>query len=292
MATRKPLFDPEEATATDGAPLQAPAAQDDVAMGTAPEADVIGGRALMMAALLERSRLESTRDAKQLAALTTWVEQHGLFGNLGEAGAELFDAELGSWTDEDVDTVGWAAFELQVLLWALELAPLGSLDARPEPGDLVKLLPVLGDAEKFLDAAESRDIEALEAQLGLWDAMLEAIRSEVYARSILEDPKSLEMDEELETLLSTVEARGFNRAQAAAGGQVGEAVQGLRFWGRTLLSELFADGSPHLAQKVDSAKLVSLDDATLATWLGMATARSDAFAWLVEGEEEAGPEVE
>jgi hypothetical protein len=290
MATRTPLFDAEESTATAGTPLQQP--HGDEPLTTAPEADVIAGRALMMGALLERSRLESSRDAARCDALTKWVEQHGLFGNLGEAGAELFDAELGSWTDEDVDTVGWAAFELEVLLWALKLVPLSTLETRPEPNDLVQKLPVLGDAETFLDAAQSRDVEELEVQLGLYDALLEAIRSEVYARSILEDPKALEMDDELETLLSTVEARGFNRTQAAAGGQATEAVQGLRVWGRTLLSELFADGSPHVAQKIDSAKLVSLDDATLATWLGMATARTDALAWLVEGEEEAGPDVD
>jgi len=284
------LFDPEESTATEGTPLQQP--HDDAPLATAPEADVIAGRALMMGALLERSRLESSRDAARLDALTKWVEQHGLFGNLGETGAELFDAELGSWTDEDVDTVGWAAFELEVLLWAMKLAPLGTLETRPEPNEPVKLLPVLGNAATFHDQGGAQDLEETEVQLGLYDALLEAIRSEVYARSILEDPKALEMDEELETLLTTVEARGFNRAQAAAGGQAAEAVQGLRFWGRTLLSELFTDGSPHVAQKVDSAKLVSLDDATLATWLGMATARTDALAWLVEGEEEAGAEVD
>ena len=59
----------------------------------------------------------------------------------------------------------------------------------------------------------------------------------------------------------------------------------LRYWSRSLLSELFASGSPHLAHRIDSAQLVGLDEATLATWLGVAHARAEAMAWLLEGDE-------
>ena len=285
MTSRTPLYEPEEVTAREGTALPS---TDEGPVGTPPEADQVAGRALMMAALMERSRLESSsKDKERIVQLGKWVEQHGLYGNLGASGVELFDAPAGFWTDEDVDAVGWAAFELEVMVWAMGTGPLPAIDAPLDGAALLAKLPVLGDAEAFLQKATVRDVEEIERESGLWDALLEVIRSEVYARSILEDPAALEFDEELESLLATVEARGFDRATAAKSGKPAEAVQGLRFWGRTLLEELFMDGSPHGAHKVDAAKLVSLDDATLATWLGVATQRSNALAWLLEGDEEA-----
>jgi len=177
-----------------------------------------------------------------------------------------------------------------VLLWALQRADFPTLETRPDVAKLVASVPLLGEAESFLDGATLRPLDEIEAHLALSEALLEAIRSEVYARSILEDPAALEVDAELEELLTAMAERGFNRKDAAKGGPHTEAVQGLRFWGRTLLTELFAEGTPHAAHRIDSAKLVSLDDATLATWLGGAQGRTEALAWLVEGDEEAeGP---
>ncbi|MBL8915905.1 MAG: DUF4272 domain-containing protein [Archangium sp.] len=285
MATsRTPLYEPEEVTAREGSAL----AQADDVVGAPPEADTVASRALMIAALWERSRLESSKDLTRLTQLTKWVERFGLYGNLGHAGAELFDAELGTWTDEDIDTVSWASEELQVLLWALTRAEIPPVDQRPDPQELIITLPLLKDAEGFLEQSVLRPADEIEATRALYEALLEAVRSEVYARSILEDPAALEPDDELDEMLEAITDRGFDRAAAAKGGKPAEAVQGLRFWSRSLLTELFGDASPHLAQKIDSAKLVSLDDASLAMVLGTAQARAEALAWLVEGDEEVG----
>lgn len=288
MATsRKPLFDPDERTATEGKPVEAaPAETDaDAPLTAPPEPDVVAGRALMVGALLERARLESTRDEARFTALQAWVDELGLFSNLGPDGVELFEGKLGSWSDEDIESVDWTSEELVMLLWALGKLDLPRLDARADSAGLVAKLPLLGPAEPFIDDATLRPIDELEVHRALCEALLEAIRSEVYARSILEDPASLEPDEDLEELLSSVAAEGFDRKAAAATGAANEAVQGLRYWSRTLLSELFASGSPHEAHRIDSAQLVGLDEATLATWLGVAHSRTEAMAWLLEGDE-------
>lgn len=286
MATsRKPLFDPEEKTATEGSPLQTPEEDAEAPVTAPPEADVVAGRALMVGALLERAGLESSRDAARFTALQTWVDELGLFGNLGPDGLELFDAALGSWADEDVESVDWTSEELQLLLWAMQKTELATLGTRADGAALLAKLPVFKEAESFIDTATLRPVDELEVHRALFEALLEAIRSEVYARSIQEDPASLEGDEELQELLASVEAEGFDRKAAAAKGLANEAIQGLRYWSRSLLSELFASGSPHAAHQIDSAKLVALDDATLATWLGIAHSRSEAMAWLLEGDE-------
>ncbi|MDP1829564.1 MAG: DUF4272 domain-containing protein [Archangium sp.] len=288
MATsRKPLFDPDEKTATEGKPAEsAPEESDaDAPLTAPPEPDVVAGRALMVAALLERARLESTRDEARFTALQAWVDELGLFGNLGPDGVELFESKLGSWSDEDIESVDWTSEELLMLSWALGKSDLPTLEARADAAGLVAKLPLLGPAESFIDDATLRPLDELEVHRALCEALLEAIRSEVYARTIQEDPASLEPDEDLEELLSSVAAEGFDRKAAAAKGPAHEAVQGLRYWSRTLLNELFASGSPHEAHRIDSAKLVSLDEATLATWLGVAHSRTEAMAWLLEGDE-------
>lgn len=288
MATsRKPLFDPDEKTATEGMPVtQAPEEEDAEPPLTAPpEPDVVAGRALMVGALLERARLESARDPARFKALSAWVDEHGLFSNLGPDGVDLFEARLGSWSDEDVESVDWTSEELQLLLWALQKADFPTLETRADAASLVASLPLLGEADAFIDGAQLRSVDELEVYRALYEALLEAIRSEVYARSIQEDPGSLEADEDLEELLESVAAEGFDRKAAAAQGPATEAVQGLRHWSRSLLNELFASGSPHEAHKIDSAKLVGLDEATLATWLGIAHSRTEAMSWLLEGDE-------
>jgi hypothetical protein len=283
MATsRTPLFDPDEPTAREGKALSS----DDEVVGAPPEPDVVASRALMIAALAERARLESSRDLLRFTQLSKWVERYGLYGNLGDSGVELFDGELGSWSEEDLDTVSWATEELQVLLWALERVELPGLETRTETQELLVTLPLLRDAEAFLEQSALRPLDDVETMLALHEALLEAIRSEVYARSILEDPASLEPDAELDELLTVIEERGFDRAAAAKGGKAAEAIAGLRFWCRSVLTELFGDASPHVGYRLDAARLISLDDASLATILGTAQARTDALAWLVEGDEE------
>ena len=139
--------------------------------------------------------------------------------------------------------------------------------------------------EKIILAADTlRPADEVEDKAQLYEARNEALRSEAYARSLKEDPKSLEADEDLEALLRSVAAEGFDRAAAATKGKVNEAVQGLRFWARTLLLELCGEGSPHLAYRLDPNRLLTLADGTLATMLALADARSGGLAWLREGD--------
>ncbi|MGV3622706.1 MAG: DUF4272 domain-containing protein [Archangium sp.] len=298
--TKKPLFDPDEATATEGMPVREPVtaaevpvtedddfddADDSAPISAPPEADVVAGRALMVAALIERARLESSRDAKRAAALSEWVDAHGLFGNLGPEGVDLFDRAPGEWSDDDLDAVDWTAEELRVLLWAINKTDLGPASTRADVNALLGSLPVLEPADEFIDNAVLRDAEEIDVQRALAEALLEAVRSEAWARTITEDPQGFESDADLEELLESIEADGFDRKAAAEQGAVHEAVSGLRFWSRSLLRELFASGSPHEHQKLDSSDLVSWDDATLGTLLGVVHARVEALEWLQEGDE-------
>ncbi len=251
---------------------------------TPPGAAVVASRALMVAALMERARLETARDPARFQALSTWVKAHGLFTNLGADGIELFDAPLGTWSEDDVDAVGWTTEELQLLLWALGQVEFPSLEVPADGAALLPKVPLLGEPAAFLAAVTLRPADEVEDKAQLYEALNEALRSEVYARSLKEDPKSLEADEDLEELLRSVAAEGFDRAAAATKGKVNEAVQGLRFWARTLLLELFGEGSPHLAYRLDPTRLLTLADGTLATMLALADARSGGLAWLREGD--------
>lgn len=285
MATsRKPLFDADEPTATDAKPT-ASETSDDPPLAAPPEADVVAGRALMVGALLERAKLESSPSESHFAALRTWVDDQGLFTNLGPDGLKLFEAKLGSWSDEDVEAVDWTSEELQLLLWAMELADYPRVDVRADGAKLLKKLPVLGDVDAFLEGATLRSLETLEVHRALAEAVLEAIRAEVYARSVKEDPSSIDGDEDLQELLASVEAEGFDRKAAAEKGPANEAILALRFWSSSLLTELFGPESPHQAHRIEASQLVSLDEATLATWLGIAHSRAEAMAWLLEGDE-------
>lgn len=282
VTSRKPLFESDEPTATEGVAVSP---LEQMPEAAPPEPDVVAGRALMVAALLERAKLESAPSESHFAALREWVDDQGLFGNLGADGLKLFDEKQGAWSDEDIDAVDWTSEELALLLWALEKHPFPPVGVRANAAALIARLPLLGDADAFIKAARLRQVEELEVHRALSDALLEAIRSEVYVRSLQSDPASLEPDDDLEELLETIAAEGFDRKAAAEKGKANEAIQGLRFWSRTLLTELFGPESPHLAHRIDSAQLVSLDEATLATWLGVAHARSEAMAWLLEGDE-------
>ena len=246
-----------------------------------PEPDGVAARALMVAALLQRSRFETAPDPKAQAALASWVEAHGLFGNLGAEGAELFDAPSGQWTKEDLEAVGWSAEELPVLLWALGLTDFPAFEARADVGALLARLPMGEDLEPFFAGATVRPVAELEAHRATWETMLEVVRSEAYARSLSEDPSSLEDDEDLQVVLEAAEQEGFDRAAAARQGPVVEAQGALRFWVKTLLAELRERGEVPL----DGAALTAMKDERLATVLGLSHARVEALTWLLEGDE-------
>lgn len=293
---KKPLFEPDEVTApvAEAAPASGP---DDAEVldevGAPPEPDVVASRALMVGVMLERARLEATGDVAPLARLRHLVERHGLLSNLGAEGLALFEAEAGAWSADDTEAVRWTAEELHLLLWALGLVVTPTLDARADADALLLKLPLAGDVDAFLDGATLRPLEQLEIQRELWEVLLQAVETEIYARSVLADPTQLDDDAELEEFLRAMEAEGFDRRAAAALGRPKEAALGLRHEVRLLLGALFGEGSPHRAQQLDADRLVAMEEEELATFYGLAHTRAGACAWLVEGdadEDEAAAE--
>lgn len=289
---KKPLFEADEVTA----PVADAAAPGDDAevldeVGAPPEPDVVASRALMVGVMLERARLEATGDVAPLARLRHLVERHGLLSNLGAEGLALFEAEPGAWSADDTEAVRWTAEELQLLLWALGLVVSPTLDARADAEALLAKLPLAGDVDAFLDGATLRPLEQLEIQRELWEVLLQAVETEIYARSVLADPTQLDDDAELEAFLQAMEAEGFDRRAAAALGRPKEAALGLRHEVGLLLGALFGEGSPHRAQPLHAERLVAMPEEELATFYGLAHTRAGACAWLVEGdhdEEAAG----
>lgn len=262
---------------------------------TPPEAEAVAQRALVVGALLKRLTLEERlargKDpaAKgELQRLQQWMDEEGLFGTLGITGMELFDAEPGTWTEEDRQSLAWSAEELHLLLWALKQAKLPPPEARAEAAPLLERLPLLKDPQPFLETTERRPLEEVEAQRHRWEVLLDCARYESFARGILADPTLAEGDPELEGLLDSAEAEGFERASLELKhGRARMAVEGLRFWMRFLIAQLQKDGL--LAGKggegllFQGKRLTELDEATLATLLGLSHGRRQALLWLMEG---------
>jgi hypothetical protein len=242
----------------------------------------VAQRALVVGSLLRRLALEERlargKDpaAKEEAQrLQRWMDEEGLFATLGIAGMELFEAEPGTWSEEDRQGVAWSAEELQLLLWALKQGKLPPPETRVEAAPLLERLPLLKDPRPFLAAAERRPIEEVEAQRNRWEVMLDCARYESFARGIQADPELAEGDPELEGLLDSAEAEGFEReALVLKHGKARAAVEGLRFWMRFLVPQLLFQGK----------RLTDLDEATLASLLGLSHGRSQALIWLTEGD--------
>lgn len=251
-----------------------------------PEADAVALRALAIAGLLRRLELER-RNAplKEIEALQSWVEEHGLFASFGPVAFELFDAPPGEWTDDDAQSVAWAAEELHVLCWALGLADTPPLFARATGDALLAALPMEGAPEPFAGAATVREHEELELARALHETLHESARTEAWARGVADDASLAANDEELDQVLEVVEQEGFERARVVAEqGAQAAAVQGLRAWSRLLLAQLFEPGSPHAALAFAPEKLEGLDDEALANVLAAAQLRAETLAWLTEGE--------
>lgn len=259
---------------------------DDEPPGAPPEADAVATRALAVAALVQRGFHEARPgNASEVRQLQGWVDAFGLFAGFGAGAIELFDAKHGAWTPEDRAAVGWLGEELRLLLWALRLEPaLPSTFERSDAKALVKQVPLLEPPQTFVAKAKARDVDELEVIRAFYEVVYEAARCELWARGILEDPSLAETDdEELEALLDTVEGfdlTGVTKAQ----GPAAAAVAGLRACARSLLTDLFASGSPHAALAFDPGALEAMSDTALANAFAIARTRSGALEWLTEGE--------
>ncbi len=268
-----------------------------------PEADAVAWRALVVGALLRRLELEERlargKDGaaeEEIQRLQQWVDEEGLFTPLSFTGPELFEAGPGAWSEEERQAVGWSAEELHLLLWALKQTRLPPMEARVEVAPLLACLPLLKDPQPFLESAERRSLEEVEAQMGRWQVLLDCARHESFARGIQAEPELAQGAPELEALLESAEAEGFERgALEAQRGKVRAAVEGLRFWTRFLVTQLQQQGLlPGKAGEglmFQGQRLAEMDEATLATLLGLAYGRCQALTWLLEGEP-AAPEEE
>lgn len=261
---------------------------DDEPPGAPPEADAVATRALAVAALVQRGFHEARpNNASEVRQLQGWVDAFGLFAGFGAGAIELFDAKHGSWTPEDRAAVGWLGEELRLLLWALRLEPaLPSTFERSDAKALVKQVPLLEPPQAFVAKSKARDVDELEVMRAFYEVVHEAARCELWARGILEDPSLAESDdEELEALLDAAAADGFDRAAVTkAQGPAAAAVAGLRACTRSLLTDLFASGSPHASLAFDPGALESMGDQALANAFAITRTRSGALEWLTEGE--------
>jgi hypothetical protein len=262
-----------------------------------PEAEDVAHRALVAGVLLRRLELEERlakgRDPaakEELQRLQDWMEVEGLFGDLGATGLELLEAAPGSWSQEDRQGVAWSAEQLQILLWALKQGKLPPMDARVDPAPLLERLPLVKDPQPFLETAERRPLEEVEAQRDRWEVLLECARYESLARGILSDEALAEGDPELDSLLEAAESEGFDRqGMEAKRGKARATVEGLRFWCRSLVTQFQQDGllpgKPGEGLVFQSKRLMDLDEKTLATLLALAQGRYQALEWLAEGDE-------
>lgn len=272
-----------------------------------PEPAAVAQRALVIGGLLRRlaleERLARAKDAaarEELLRIQRWMEEEGLFATVGVTGLELLESEPGSWSEEDRQSISWNAEELHLLLWALKQGKLPPLEARVEAAPLLERLPLLKDPQPFLESAELRFGEEIEAQRDRWEVLLECARYESLARGIAADPSIAEGDPDLELLLESAEEVGFDRrGTAAKHGKARAAAEGLRHWSRHRVTQLQEEGllpgKPGEGLVLQGKRLQELSDDALATLLALAHGRFQALEWLAagdvilpEGEDEAG----
>jgi hypothetical protein len=275
-----------------------------------PEPGAVAQRALVLGGLLLRVALEERlargKDPaarEEILGLQQWMDAEGLLSTLGTlSGLELFEQEPGAWSVEERQSAAWSAEVLHLLLWALKQGKLPPLEARVEAAPLLERLPLLKDPQPFLASAELRPAEEVEAQRDRWEVLLECARYESFARGIAADPELGEGDPDVELLLESAEEVGFDRKGTAARfGRAKAAVEGLRHWSRHLVTHLQQEGllpgKPGEGLLFQGKRLHEMDEATLASLLGLAHGRFEALEWLAagdavppetEGEDEAG----
>lgn len=304
-------FDDDEVTSTEGTPLtksetgdetsplvpvtaepdEAASADEDQGeewsdAGAPPEADAVALRALGAVSLLRRLELER-RNAplKDIEALEGWVDEYGLHASFGPSAFALFDTPPGEWTEDDVESVSWAAEELAMLGWALGRAELPPLFARADVAPLLAALPRGGDPSPFVGSASVVEPAQLDEARALYETLEEAARAEAWARNLGDDVEPGE-DEQLEVVFDALADEGFDReAITREKGPTGAKVEALRRWSQVLVRQLFTDGTPHGAHRFEPAKLQGLDDQALGVFLATTQLRAETLAWLLEGDQ-------
>lgn len=272
-----------------------------------PEEEAVAQRALVLGGLLRRlsleERLGKVKDPaakEEILRLQRWMDEEGLFSTLGVADIALLEAAPGTWIPDHRLSVAWLAEELQWLLWGLKQVKPPPVDARVEPAPLLDLLPLLKDPQPFLESADRRPLEEMEAERSRWELVLECARHESFARGIAADPTIAEGDPDLAMLLESAEEVGFDRKSVSANqGKTQAVVEGLRHWARHVATELqqqgLLPGKPGEGLVFQGKQLHELDANALTLLLSLAYSRAQALEWLVaggaalpDGEEEVG----
>ncbi|MFL5346106.1 MAG: hypothetical protein ACJ8AT_15060, partial [Hyalangium sp.] len=308
-ATREHEF-PEGEDSVDGDTQEVALPEDDEASWTEqvpPDAEAVAQRALVLGGLLRRllleERLGKVKDPaakEEILRLQRWMDEEGLFSTLGVADIELLEAEPGTWLPDHRQSVAWLAEELQWLLWALKQQKPPPFEARVETAPLLEPLPLLKDPQPFLESADRRPLDEVQAQRDLWQLIVECARYESLARGIAADPTLAEGDPDLPMLLESAEEVGFDRRGVSSKqGKAQATVEGLRHWSRHVVTELqqqgLLPGKPGEGLGFQGKRLHELDENTLALLLSLAHVRFQALEWLAaggaalpEGEEEVG----
>jgi hypothetical protein len=170
------------------------------------------------------------------------------------------------------------------------------VDARVEAAPLLEHLPLLKDPQPFLESADRRPLEEIEAQRDRWELILECAGYESFARGIAADPTIADGDPDLAMLLESAEEVGFDRKGVAAKqGKTQAAVEGLRHWARHVIADFqeqgLLPGKPGEGLLFQGKHLHELAEDALATLLSLAHGRFQSLEWLTSGGE-ALPEGE
>jgi len=147
------------------APLPEPGEGDPGEAPEPPSRDRVARRALGLATLAWRAFLERERPAGaavDVAVASTWLETHGILGELDEAEQALARGPFGSWSDRQIVGCGWAVEAAVVLAWALGLAELPAHDEQASPAAVQRALGLFSGAPAAL-AAELRPEAEIDA---------------------------------------------------------------------------------------------------------------------------------
>lgn len=262
-----------------------------------PEPEQVASRALALAAVLERARLERALATKKLKpdeaqhdsdALMKWLDAEGLGDVLTSLEMDLLQAEPADWLDEDLDLAAMSVDALAILLWSAGVAPLPSPERPAVADDLLRRVPLLQPVDAFIAKVAMRSADELERQRELCETYLWRCEQESSARLVLAG-EEVETEIDVEAILDELVKDGFDaKAAKAKGGALGVKAEALRFLGKKAAERLagerhFTPGGGDFPFK--GKGLFAISDDELAAATAMAHERHRAIVWVLEGGE-------
>ncbi|MBI3182998.1 MAG: DUF4272 domain-containing protein [Myxococcales bacterium] len=258
-----------------------------------PTAEKAARRALCIGATLLRLMLEEAvaagdlnkdKASQQAKALWSWLTREGLDQDLSGVERELLQMDAGGWSEDDRMDVSWASESLAMLQWAIGLSKAPPIDKPSAADELVGALPLLEEPHAFIERAELRPIEELEAHREAWELWSFRTQQEMNARQASD---GAEGELHLGELIAELEKEGFDRKAAERKGKAALAAEALRFASKKGAQKLAERGllpKPLEGDFPFRGKPVSkLDDETLSEASGLAVERQRALVWLTAG---------